>query len=663
MKTFRLILLTLLLCLAALPAGADVIINEIMTNNGVFIDGERYDWIEVHNTGKAEVDLSGYGLSDSKKEPMKWTFPEGATIPAKGYVIVYCVGEEEALPRNTKTNFYAPYKLSDEGESIVLSNARGKQLDLVKYPAQYGNTTYGISSLTGKWGFFDQATPKAANAKAIYHTRAERPVIETEAGFYDLSKGGSIQVVISGEGDIRYTTDGSEPTRSSRLYQGPITLTKTTVIRARTCNGDALMSPSVGATYFINDPAPVMVASLSTDREYLFDPEKGVFVRGTNEQSNYMYDWEYPIHFELFDLEGKRQIAQNASFHITGTSTRGYPQKSMAIYARDAYGDANRFNYNPFDNRDYTSYKALQLRSTGSDGNATRMRDVVLTSLAKGLGLMYQDAQPLVVYVNGEYWGQYNLREKVNKHSVAQWEGVTDEALIDQINVLEGTANDDQVQNGSNKEWLALREYVKVNDLNDPRHLAYVTENLDVDNFFTWVSLQMGYRNADMENVRVYRVPGGKWKYILYDLDAGGVSEPRAIYMLLDSSQSAGRVSSQYSLLNNLLKVPEMRERFLTVFADVMEKVFLYETVMDPVLDKWEGTLNELLPRHFKRFTAMTFSEWRTNVRALRYALRTTPPKTIDIVCKTLKLSAVEKEQYFSHVLTLMEVQNAKDKQ
>jgi len=663
MKKTLLVLLTLMLTLLALPAAADVVINEIMTNNGVFIDGERYDWIELHNDGKSAVDLSGWGLSDSKKEPMKWTFPEGASIPAGGYIIVYCVGEDEKLPRNAKSIFYAPYKLSDEGESIVLSNAKGKQLDVLKYPAQYGNTAYGMASQSGKWGYFDKATPKAANGKTVYQHQAERPAFETEPGFYTLDKNGSMQVVLQGEGEIRYTTDGSEPTRDSKLYTKPITITKTCVIRARTCNEDALMSPSIGGTFFINDPAPVMVVSLSTDDKYLFDAETGVFVRGNNEKSNYMYDWEYPIHFELFDLEGKRQIAQNASFHITGTSTRGYPQKSMGIYARDAYGDANRFYYNPFGNRDYDSYKSLQLRSTGSDAKATRMRDVVMTSLSAGMGLMYQDAQPIIVYVNGQYWGQYNLREKVNKHSIAQWEGVTDEALIDQIDVLESTANDDQIQNGSNEDWLPLREYVKTFNLNEPEHLAYVTERLDVDNFFTWVSLQLGFRNSDLENVRVYRVPGGKWKYVLYDLDAGGVSEPRGIYMLMDSSKAGGRVSSQYSLLSNLLKVPEMKDRFLTVFANVMENAFLYETVVDPVIDKWEGVLTQLLPRHCQRFTAMTYSEWRTNAGAFRYALRTTPAKTIDIVCDILKLSAAEKQERFGHILDLMAVQNAKDKQ
>ena len=664
-KSLLLLFLLPLIFIYAHAAQAEVIINEIMTNNGVFDNGEHYDWIELYNTGNKDVNLASWGLSDKKKEPMQWQFPAGTVIKAQGYLLVYCVGEDPLPNPNTFRNiYYAPFKLSDDkGENILLSDKDGNLQDHVKYPPQFGNITYGRSSLDGEWGFFDHATPRAKNDQKIYTEQAPRPQIQTEAGFYTLAEGAAMEVTITGEGEIHYTLDGSEPTRSSAVYTGPITISKTTVVRARTCDDDKIMSPSVGATYIVNDPSTVAVISLSTDDKYLYDQRTGVFVTGNNQKSNYMYDWEYPMHFEYFDPEGNRQLAQNVSFRITGTSTRGYSQKSMAVYARDAYGDDNRFYYNPFPNRDYPSYKSLLIRSTGSDVVAARIRDAAFTSLANGLDIMYQDALPCIVYVNGKYHGHYNLREKINKHSVAQWEGVEDSAIIDQIDVLEGAGQDHQIQNGDNADWLALREYVKSNDLSDPVHLKYVTDRFDVDSYFTWVSLQLGYANSDLENVRVYRLPGGKWKYILYDVEAGGVSDMRALYMLMDSSRAGGRVSSHYSLLRNLLKAPEMKDRFLTILAQVMEHSFLYESKVDPVLDYWEEILNELLPRHFQRHPVMTIHEWRANVRAVRYNIRTMPRKTILEVCKVLKLTEDEKQHYFGHVLELLAVQNAAEVQ
>lgn len=662
-KGLFIFMLCLLWAALAVSAHADVVISEIMTNNGVFTDGEHYDWVELHNNGKESVDISGWGLSDKKEEPFLWQFPENTVLKGGDYALVYCAGEEGLTDYPRRHVYHAPFKLPQDGETIRLVDPSGDTVFKLKYEQQYGNVSYGLCADGETWGHFETATPRKANGKKVYALQAERPVIETKPGFYTLGKGETLQVVLSGEGEIRYTVDGSEPTRDSKLYTGPISLTKTTVVRARTCDADKLMSYVEGATYIINDPSVVGVVSVSTDRKYLYDPAIGVFVRGNNEQSNYMYDWEYPMFFEYFDVNGERQLGQNVSFHITGTSTRGYSQKSFAVYARDAYGDENRFYYNPFENRDYTAYKALSVRSTGSDVVAARIRDAAFTEMASGLGIMYQDATPVVVYVNGQYHGHYNLREKVNKHSIAQWEGIEDGDTIDRIDVLEGMAQDDQIQNGDNKDWLALREYVKANDLNDPVHLQYVLDRLDVDNFFTWVSLQLGYLNADLENVRMYRVPGGKWKYVLYDVEAGGVTDMRAVYMLMDSSRSSGRVSSQYSLLRKLLEVPEMKDRFLTVFAHVIEHSFLYETKVDPIFDRWEAVLSQLLPRHFERFPVLTFHEWRTNVNVVRYCIRTMPKKVIREVSNILDLTEEQQAHYFSHVLELLEVQNAEAKQ
>lgn len=446
---------------------------------------------------------------------------------------------------------------------------------------------------------------------------------------------------------------------ASARYTAPIQISKTTVLRARACPDDALMSPVAGVTYIIGDPAVTPVVSLSTDEKYLYDSKIGIFVRGSNATSNYEQDWEYPVHLEYFDENGEECLNQTGSFHIVGTSTRGAKHKSIAVYARTAYGDGDRFCYNPFENRDYESYKTLILRSSGSDAMGARMRDAVLTSMADGLDLMYQASRPVVVYMNGVYMGHYNLREKINKYSVAQWEGVTKKSDIDAIDIVEGEARDNQVQNGDNADWLALRKFVRENDLNDPENLQFVTDRLDVDSLFTWTCFELCIMNQDLENVRIYRVPGGKWKYILYDLDGGGVVNERGIYMLLDSSRAGSILSSQYSLIKKLIAVPQMRARFLTRLAQVIDNSFLYAKTAKPAIDEWQAVLEQLLPRHYSKYKDQTMSAWRNNVNAFRTGIRIAPKRALTKICECLNVTEAEKNEYFKKTLEDLAIYNA----
>lgn len=655
-------LLILLMLLGGMAlAEAEVRINEIMTDNGVFVDGENDDWVELYNVGPEAVDVSGWGLSDKENKPRMWQLPQGAVLKPGEYLLVYCVGEDVRQDKPRQKIYFAPFKLSAEGETLILTDTDGHLKDRLAYPAQYGNISYGRAGNMGTWGYFEEATPRKGNGPIVYSSQAPRPVIDQAPGFYALADGEQLTVTLSGSGPIYYTLDGSTPTRQAARYTAPLFLTETTVVRARICPEDQLMSSVASSTYLINDPSPVAVVSLSTDDEYLYSKEKGLLVRGEGETPNYMTDWEYPMHFEFFDENGVCQLSQQGSFHIVGTSSRGYKQKSLAVYARSAYGDGDLFHYNPFANRDYEAYHTLVMRSTSSDFKGARVRDAALTSLAKGLGLMYLDARPIVVYINGQYAGQYNLREKVNKHSIAQWEGVTSKALIDRIDILQGEAKDHQVQNGDNADWLALRAFVKANDLRKPENLKYVTDRLDVESLFTWAAFEMCTLNKDLENVRMYRVPGGKWKYVLYDVDDGAVQNKEALYMLLDSRKASDASSSQYSLLNKLLQVPQMRDQFLKRLAFVIENSFLYETVVGPVFEGWKAVLEQTVPRHLETFGEMTVFDWRQNYRAAQRSIRIAPKTALKYVIDKFALTSEEEEYYFGPVQRLLDVQNAKE--
>lgn len=648
--------LILLLC-PALAARADVSINEIMAANATYQDGHAYDWVELYNDGKKSVDLSGCYLSDSPKNPKKWAFPEKTVLKAGQYLLVYCTGEELSPGKNGV--YYANFKLSASGDQVVLTAKDGQEtLSMIEFPAQYGNVSYGLGVKDRAWGYMEQATPKAKNAAYAFSARAEAPALEMPGGFYDAA----VTVKVTGAPGtvLRYTLNGAEPTeKSKRFPEDGLTFKKTSALRVKAFGEGLLPSEAVSATYFIGEAQPVPVISLITDEKYLFDQKTGALVKGKNaDYPNYEREWEYPVHIEYYALNGVQEISQTGTFTAAGHSARQNNQKSIALYARKALG-GERFSFNPFPNRDYESYKSLLLRSANSDAFSTRLRDPVISSLANGLGLIYQDALPIEVYINGEYWGHYNLREKINKHFIAQWEGIPpeQEEVIDHIDILARTGSDDFVQNGDNADWLALCDFCKKKDLNDPENLQYVLDRLDVDSLFTHAAFEIIIGNTDYTNIRMYRVPGGKWKYLLFDVEASFHSFEKGPMEVYIKPLNSRIQYFRHEPLNALLQVPEMKEKFLRRFAEILETSFQWPRV-EAAFAPWEACFETLLPRHLTRWKHFTMKEWRQNVDAVKYYARLRPLKILPLLQSHMKLSDAEMEAYFGKVQALPEETN-----
>ena len=657
MRGIRFFCLCFLLLFFAFPALADIEISEVMTSNGVYTDGEAYDWVELHNTGTKKVDLSGWYLSDSAKKPTKWAFPKNTVLKAGGYLLVYCTGEEMSPGKNA--TFYANFKLSASGDKVVLTASDGEtQMAYLEIPPQYGNVSWGLPEGREEYLFFAEATPGKKNPSVGYPARAVSPRLLTSGGFYQET----VTVLAQGAQDteIRYTLNGSTPTEKSPVFpEGGLALEKTSAVRIRAFGQNLVPSETVSATYLIGEEQPVPVVCLVTDEKYLFDQKTGALVKGTNASyPNYEREWEYPVNIEYFGESGQCEINQMGTFTAAGHSARQNAQKSIAIYARKAYGP-DRFYFNPFPHRDYDSYKSLLLRGANSDAFSTRLRDPVISSLAEPLDIIYQDALAIEVYINGQFWGHYNLREKINKHFVAQWEGVTDEDDIDNIDILARTGRDEFVQNGSNTDWLALCDFCKTKDLNVPENLQYVQDALDIDSLFTHTAFEIIIGNNDFTNVRVYRVPGGKWKYLLFDVEAGFLSMesgPMNYYIKKVSDKIQG---FRHEPLAALLNVPEMKARFLTRFAQVLELSFQWPDVESHFLP-WEETLETLLPRHLERWPHFTMKAWRQNVDAVKYYARVRPTKIIGMLQKHMKLTDAEVETYFGAVQKLLNETNIK---
>ena len=643
-----------LFILACAGAQAEVIINEVMASNGYYTDGHAWDWVELYNDGDQTVSLSGWGFTDSKKDLYKFTFPDGAKLKSGEYLTIWCTGEENDKPGKGDT-FYADFAISSKGETLRLTDADGQEIAKLKMPEQYGCVSYGLPAGGSEYGFFENATRGKKNEKEAFAGRAAEPEILTAAGFYE----GSVTVEARGEEGavLRYTMDGETPTKKSKEFPAEgLLIKKTTPLRVKAFREDAVSSTAAGATYFIDDAPQTSIVSLISDDKYLFSKKTGMLVKGTGSIPNYARGYEYPVHIEYFTKDGKQELSQTGTMTCSGHSARINSQKSIALYARKAWGP-ERFAFNPFPTRDYDSYKSILLRSTNSDTYATRLRDVVASSLAEGQDILYQDYEVIQVYINGRYWGHYNLREKINKYFVAQYEGVTDEKEIDSIDILARTGTDEFLQNGDNKDWLELCDFCKKKDLNDPENFAWVEERLDIDSMFTHAAFEIILGNVDFTNVRIYRIPGGKWRYLLFDVEACWRNldlTPIEYYIKPLNAKIQG---FRHEPLNAMFKVPEMKAKFLTRVSELLSTVFRWDNV-EAHFDKVIDVLKPILPRHIERWKNMKMENWKKNIHAIKYYARVRPKKIPEMLKKAMKLTQAEVDEYFGETLKLLEETN-----
>ena len=654
MKARTMLCAAVLTLCAAAAAKADVVINEVMASNGYFEGGHSYDWVELYNDGDSTEDLSGWGLTDTKKDLFRFTFPEGTRLKAGEYLTVFCTGTENEKPGKGDT-FYADFAISAQGEKLRLTTPDEETVQKLELPEQYGCVSYGLPSGGGDYGYFENPTRGKKNDSKAFVRRVSRPEIVTEGGFYE----GSVTVEARCEegAELRYTTDGETPTGKSKLFPAEgLKIKKTTALRVKAFREGAVSSETAGATFFVDDPPRTAIVSLITDDKYLFNRKTGMLVKGTGSIPNYARGLEYPVHIEYFTKDGKREICQTGTMTCSGHSARINSQKSIALYARKAWG-AEEFAFNPFPTRNYTGYKSLLLRSTNSDAYATRVRDVIASSLAEDQGILYQDHVVIQVYINGRYWGHYNLREKINKYFIAQYEGVTDESEIDAIDILARTGTDEFLQNGDNADWLELCDFCRKNDLNDPENLAWVEERLDIDNLFTHAAYEIILGNVDFTNVRVYRVPGGKWKYLLFDVEACWRNlDPTPIEYYI-KPLNAKIQGFRHEPLNALLKVPEMKARFLRRVSGLLSTVFRWDNV-EKKFDSVISQVEPILPRHIERWKNMKLKNWKKNIHAIKYYARVRPKKIPGMLKSAMKLTNAEVEEYFGETLTLLEETN-----
>jgi hypothetical protein len=506
--------------------------------------------------------------------------------------------------------------------------------------------------------------------------------------------------------EIRYTLDGSEPTEESDLYEDQIFITdrsdepnnlseildishnyanaalpagkvfKGTVVRAAAFREDTIRSPVTTNTYFINqrgsDRYSLPVISLSVHPDSLFDHEKGIYVlgkiwydAGANNHSggapaNYNQrgdEWERLMHMELYEPDGTRGISQEIGARLHGGWSRAFPQKSFRLYSRSDYG-TSRFRYQIFPELELDNFNRLILRNSGQDVIMTLFRDAYIQKSVGHMNFATMASRAAILFINGEYWGIYNIRERYDEDYLETHYGVESE----RVDLLTGKS---EVKEGSASHYTAMLQYLQGNDIRQAEHFDHIRTMMDIDNFTDYYIAQIFARNTDWphNNVDYWRYqtdyhPGaiiperdGRWRWMMFDTDFGFGWQPEnwpstpqnrwdvprefdrqshtrnMIKHVTDSPSE--RAWSTY-IFRRLLQNQEFRYGFLNRFADMLNSTYRPERMV-AVLDSMEAVYAPEIEEHLNRWSVtepvhwnffwrptITFEEWRGEVEVMR---------------------------------------------
>ena len=622
----------------------DLVVNEVMINNASYLPqsyGKCYDWIELKNLSSSPLSLSGWSLSTSRKKPGAWALPDVTLDPGECYVVL-ASGKPEL---STSAYRHTSFDLSSSGDSVFLFSPDGAVADCLFAAQLPVGASYGRQEEKPGFFYFPSPTPGASNSGGV-RLVAPSPVSDVAPGAYNDVQ--QLSVHLSGEGSIYYTLDGSVPTRSSNVYGGELVLTKTAVVRSFCAVQGKLDSPVVSDSFIINENHTLPVVSLCTDPDNLWDHNTGIYVSGPgaaeafpHRGANYYKDWEKPANVSFYDDRGEG-FSVDCGLKIFGNTGRALDKKSFQLKFKKAYG-AGKLVYPIFDNTDVNIFDSLVLRSGSQDYQSTLIRDALVSRLCSD-GMPETEAQAYrfcILYLNGEYWGVYCFREKLDEDFVAAHYNVdpSDANVLGYMGTL---------QSGSSKGYKEVISYINSHDMTVAENYKWVSDRVCLESYVDWFITQAYIGNSDLDNVRFFSVNAGdrKWRWILYDFDLAFYNNTKPYSFLISPSMYAD-VSL---IMRALIKNNSFKDLFLTQLGDRLKTTFSEENVL-AVIDLLAEQIRPEMERERARWD-MTYSGWERALDTLRTFVTgksgvSRSQQFIDDVTNVFGLSSQQVEKYF----------------
>ena len=495
------------------------------------------------------------------------------------------------------------------------------------------------------------------------------PVFSQPSGFYDEPF--ELTILSEKGLSVYFTLDGSTPDETDRLYTEPLTIVdvsqepnvlsartdiwpsgirgddtapmmpvdKATVIQAVAVDGKGNRSDVSTAVYFIGFQdrqffyEECTVISLIIEPDDLFDDARGIYVLGNTFQQwrdsddydpslnewlipgnyqNHGKEWERPAYLQIF-VQGREAASAGVGIRIHGATSRRLPQKSFNVYTRKEYGTRiisydlyNGTNYSEATDEPITEYDSFILRNCGGDRIA-RIRDQLIQKLVRGRNFITQAIMPCIVFINGEFWGHYDITEKLTDDFIHDHYGVSKKNVI--------LIKNEEIEEGTDEDAVALaalREWIRETDFSEEEAYKRLSGLIDLEGLAEYMSTEFYISNWDFgdNNVALWKArdtepdnewADGKWRFILFDTEYStgiygeATAEMNAIEML------RGKDCIIRDFFFSAMENPNFRNRFMEIYEDVINDDFAFGRVND-IIDDLDGSYRELILATNDRF-------------------------------------------------------------
>jgi hypothetical protein len=579
-------------------------INEVCASNGDIIpDGQGVfsDWIELRNFGDEPINLQGWWLSDNPAQPFKHQISESLWIEPGGYLLLWANNQPAQGPAHLN------FSLDMQGEHVILHSETQEQVDAMGFGFSPENMSWSYVDMSGTWALTQQPTPLAENSTDGYAGVPEAPWFSIQNLFVEFPAQLTISHPIAQM--VRYTLDGTVPDENSPILAGPIVLTENLCVRARAYAPGYLPGRVGTRCYLTQQSTELDVVTVALNHNDFWGPS-GIY-------TNAFSGLEKAVSVGHYSPDGQQKYSLDMGVKIHAPD--GRPQKSLRFYARSIYGQSS-LDHQLFPDKNIDSFKRFVLRNAGNDGrdsplSRTGLRDPLITWLYRSIDSDYGRAayRPVHLYLNSNYWGIYNMRERQDEHWIKSNYGYEPGTY----DFLERTADVPSTFSAISGNWddynLMYNAAIDL-DLSQPENYAIIKDWMNIRNFCDYQLTQILICNQDhlSNNMKFWKPYDNsrKWEWIIWDTDWGfGTYYPSyphgyPTWNALNFSLSnwGGWTSNVETLLfQNLVESPEFLETLCTRAADLHNSYFLPNRIIGKLHEYRDEIIGDI---------AMQFDRW-----------------------------------------------------